>query len=99
MAPKKGAGSKTSQSKKPINSVPDSDHIVFSNGPDDKKQQQKGKNSKEVEGPPRPDTKKIIGGASWSMYESFASESQDSIPTHVFRPRANLDDKKPVSCQ
>ncbi|KIV93368.1 hypothetical protein PV10_04584 [Exophiala mesophila] len=62
MAPKKGTGSKNAQSKKPNNTVPDSDHIVFSNRQDDKRK----KDQKESEGPPRPDTKKIIGGASWT---------------------------------
>ena len=59
MAPKKGKGS---SSKSSAPAVPDSDHIVFTSGKNDKKKQ----DQKEPDGHPRPDVKKIIGGASWT---------------------------------
>lgn len=62
MAPKKNAGSGKNTPKKSNALVPDSDHIVFSNRQDDKKK----KDPKDVEAPPRPDTRKVIGGASWT---------------------------------
>lgn len=62
MAPKKGAGSnKNKSSKKPTSTVPDSDHIVFSNQQGDKK-----KNDQKPVGPARPDIRKVIGGSSWT---------------------------------
>ncbi|KAJ4509756.1 putative ATP-dependent RNA helicase ucp12 [Exophiala dermatitidis] len=62
MAPKKGAAAgKNPSSKKPAPTVPDSEHIVFTNKPNDKK-----RDNKEPEGPPRPDARKVIGGASWT---------------------------------
>ncbi|KIY01334.1 uncharacterized protein Z520_02886 [Fonsecaea multimorphosa CBS 102226] len=64
MAPKKGSASgKGNPSKKATPAVPDSDHIVFTKQKNDKKKQEQ----KESDGaPPRPDVKKIIGGASWT---------------------------------
>ena len=62
MAPKKGSGSGKNTPKKSNPTVPDSDHIVFSNRQDDKKK----KDNKDAEAPPRPDTRKVIGGASWT---------------------------------
>ncbi|ETI21187.1 hypothetical protein G647_07531 [Cladophialophora carrionii CBS 160.54] len=63
MAPKKGsASSKGNASKNSSLGVPDSDHIVFTNRKSDKKKPEQ----KEPEGVPRPDVKKIIGGASWT---------------------------------
>lgn len=63
MAPKKGSGSgKNTPSKKSAPSVPDSEHIVFTNSRSEKKR----KDEKEPEGPPRPDPRKVIGGASWT---------------------------------
>ncbi|KEF55436.1 uncharacterized protein A1O9_08186 [Exophiala aquamarina CBS 119918] len=63
MAPKKGSGSGKNTPKRPNPTVPDSDHIVFSNRQDDRKK----KDHKDAEAPaPRIDTKKVIGGASWT---------------------------------
>ncbi|KAJ9613469.1 putative ATP-dependent RNA helicase ucp12 [Cladophialophora chaetospira] len=63
MAPKKGpASSKGKASKNSTPVVPDSDHVVFTNKKIDKKKQ----DQKEPETAPRPDVKKIIGGASWT---------------------------------
>ncbi|KIW98117.1 uncharacterized protein Z519_01701 [Cladophialophora bantiana CBS 173.52] len=64
MAPKKGTASgKSSSSKKATPAVPDSDHIVFTKQKNEKKKQ----DQKDSDGaPPRPDVKKIIGGASWT---------------------------------
>lgn len=62
MAPKKGSGSGKNTPKKSNPTVPDSDHIVFSNRQDDKKK----KDHKDAEAPPRVDTRKVIGGASWT---------------------------------
>jgi len=62
MAPKKGSGSGKNTPKRSNPIVPDSDHIVFSNRQDDKKK----KDNKDAEAPPRIDTKKVIGGASWT---------------------------------
>ncbi|KIX04463.1 uncharacterized protein Z518_05331 [Rhinocladiella mackenziei CBS 650.93] len=63
MAPKKGSASgKNVESKKSAPSVPDSDHIVFSNQQNDKNK----RDPKKAEGPPRPDARKVIGGASWT---------------------------------
>src|ERR1700761_4250974 len=63
MAPKKGsASSKGNSSRNSAPTVPDSDHIVFTNNKNDKRKQ----DQKEPEAPSRPDVKKIIGGASWT---------------------------------
>ncbi|KIW33890.1 uncharacterized protein PV07_00705 [Cladophialophora immunda] len=64
MAPKKGSASgKGNPSKKQIPTVPDSDHIVFTK----QKNENKRQGQKDPDGaPPRPDVKKIIGGASWT---------------------------------
>lgn len=64
MAPKKGQGGKGNTSKKSALSVPDSEHIVFSNKPDSKKKKPEAQDV--LPPPPRPDTRKIIGGASWT---------------------------------
>ena len=60
MAPKKGHGAKPAA--KGLGKPSDSDHIVFTNNPNGGKV----KNDQEQQGPPRPDTRKIIGGASWT---------------------------------
>ncbi|KIW64157.1 hypothetical protein PV04_09111 [Phialophora macrospora] len=63
MAPKKASTSSKGNSSKNLSlGVPDSEHIVFTNKKGDKKKQEQ----KDPEGPPRPDAKKIIGGASWT---------------------------------
>ena len=63
MAPKKGGASGQGKSSKASSSiVPDSDHIQFTN----KKSDKKIPDPKEANAPPRPDVKKIIGGASWT---------------------------------
>ncbi|OAP57430.1 hypothetical protein AYL99_08168 [Fonsecaea erecta] len=62
MAPKKGSASGKSN-KKATPVVPDSEHIVFTKQKNDKKKQEP-KDSDPA--PPRPDVKKIIGGASWT---------------------------------
>jgi HrpA-like RNA helicase len=64
MAPKKGSAA-AKNAKKSASTVPDSDHIVFSNKPDDKKKKEQ-KDPKEPEAAPRPDPRKVIGGASWT---------------------------------
>lgn len=62
MAPRKSPGSnKGNQGKNQASTIPDSDHIVFTNKKNDKKQEQK-----DPQALPRPDVKKIIGGASWT---------------------------------
>jgi ATP-dependent RNA helicase DHX57 len=61
MGPKKGQGLR---SKKPQQDVPGSDHIVFTN-----KQTEPSKQGAEKDSPsntPRPDARKVIGGASWT---------------------------------
>ncbi|EXJ84540.1 hypothetical protein A1O3_05209 [Capronia epimyces CBS 606.96] len=73
MAPKKGSGTgKKPSSKKSTPTVPDSEHIVFTN----KQTEKKKRDEKEPEGPPRPDARKIIGGASWTgkLPMNFLSE-------------------------
>ncbi|EXJ94253.1 hypothetical protein A1O1_02646 [Capronia coronata CBS 617.96] len=63
MAPKKGSASrKNPPSKKVTQTVPDSEHIVFTNSQNEKKK----RDEREPEGPPRPDPRKVIGGASWT---------------------------------
>lgn len=62
MAPKKGSSSKGSTSKKQIPADPAGDHIVFTNQQNDRRK----RDQKEPEGAPRPDARKIIGGASWT---------------------------------
>jgi ATP-dependent RNA helicase DHX57 len=64
MGPKKGQGSRGGGSKKSHQAVPDSDHIVFTN-----KQTESSKQGPEKEvgsSTPRPDARKVIGGASWT---------------------------------
>ena len=63
MAPKKDYGSvKNHSTKNSALVIADSDHIVFTNKKNDKKKQ----DQQEPEAVQRPDTKKIIGGASWT---------------------------------
>jgi len=71
MAPKKGqGGGKSGTPKKPAPSVPDSDHIIFTNQGDSKKKTKKDEGvppqQQQPPPPPRPDTRKLIGGASWT---------------------------------
>ncbi|KAK5224689.1 putative ATP-dependent RNA helicase ucp12 [Exophiala xenobiotica] len=63
MAPKKGSATAKGKASKTSNpTVPDSDHIVFTNSKNDKKP----KDPKLVDAPPRPDARKVIGGQSWT---------------------------------
>ena len=67
MAPKKSHGPRAkaasgTSKNKTSSSVPDSDHIVFTNNQSSSKPQGR----EDVPAPLRPDVKKIIGGASWT---------------------------------
>lgn len=67
MGPKKGQGKKASANKSPA--VPsEGDHIVFTNakGPDGPSRQKKPNEQDGAPPAPRVDTKKLIGGASWT---------------------------------
>jgi ATP-dependent RNA helicase DHX57 len=61
MGPKKGQGLR---SKNPQQDVPGSDHIVFTNKPTESSKQGGEKDSPSIT--PRPDARKVIGGASWT---------------------------------
>jgi ATP-dependent RNA helicase DHX57 len=62
MAPKKGHGPRGNQKKVPAPTIPDSDHIVFTNNQNASKQPDKN----EVPAAPRVEARKVIGGASWT---------------------------------
>ena len=62
MAPKKSHGPRGNQKKAQAPAVPESDHIVFTNNPNATKRPEKN----EAPAAPRPDARKIIGGASWT---------------------------------
>jgi len=62
MAPKSSHGPRGKPKKAPVPVVPDSDHIVFTNNPNAPKQREKN----EAPPAPRPDVRKVIGGASWT---------------------------------
>ena len=67
MAPKRGQGKKVAASKTPA--VPqEADYVVFTNskGPDVPNRKKKAEDKDATPAPPRPDTKKLIGGASWT---------------------------------
>lgn len=61
MPPKKKAGKKEPPTKSQPNKA-DDDYIVFGNGPANKKRN----DNEQQAAPPRPDTRKIIGGQSWT---------------------------------
>jgi ATP-dependent RNA helicase DHX57 len=62
MAPKSSHGPRGKPKKAPAPVVPDSDHIVFTNNPNAPSQREKN----EAPAAPRPDVRKVIGGASWT---------------------------------
>ncbi|KAF7504911.1 hypothetical protein GJ744_001632 [Endocarpon pusillum] len=64
MGPKKGQGPHGGGPKKAHQAVPDSDHIVFTNKHNDPSKGSLEKDSQPTA--PRPDARKVIGGASWT---------------------------------
>ena len=64
MGPKKGQGPRGGGSKKPQGAVPESDHIVFTNKENGLSKEGHGKGNRSEM--PRPDARKVIGGASWT---------------------------------
>ena len=64
MGPNKGQGTRGGRAKKPQQAVPDSDHIVFTNKQTESSKEGSAKDVSSA--PPRPDARKVIGGASWT---------------------------------
>ncbi len=64
MGSKKSQGQRGAGPKKPPQEVPDSDHIVFTNKHTDSSKDGSAKNGNPET--PRPDARKVIGGASWT---------------------------------
>jgi ATP-dependent RNA helicase DHX57 len=64
MGPKKGQGARGGGAKKAGPAVAGSDHIVFTNKPDNASKP--GPTNNEEPAAPRPDARKVIGGASWT---------------------------------